>query len=111
MYVLGVDVAKTEPDVSLLNPDTDQSRFKTVPNTPAGFAGLQGWLGRQGVTDLAPVHLILEATGVDHEAAALRFVEAGAAVSVVNPAQAKAFGRGLAVRTKTDARDSQALAR
>lgn len=111
IYVLGVDVAKTKLDVSLLNPDTDQSRFKTVPNTPAGFAELRGWLGRQGVTDLAQVHLILEATGVYHEVAALGFVEAGAAVSVVNPAQAKAFGQGLAVRTKTDARDSQVLAR
>ena len=61
--------------------------------------------------DLGQVHLILEATGVYHEAAALWFFEAGAAVSVVNPAQTKAFGQGLAVRTKTDARDSQVLAR
>ncbi len=71
MYSLGIDVAKNKLDICLLNPENDQRRAKTVPNTPEGFAG----------------------------------------VSVVNPAQTKAFGQGLAVRTKTDARDSQALAR
>lgn len=111
MFVVGVDVAKKKLDVSLLHPETGQSRSKTVPNTPAGFAELRDWLGRQKVPDSSQVHLILEATGVYHEAAALWFVEAGAVVSVVNPAQAKAFGQGVAVRTKTDARDSQVLAR
>jgi transposase len=111
MYVLGVDVAKNKLDVALLLPDQEQYRAKTVPNTPEGFAELGEWLGRQKVPDLSQVHLILEATGVYHEAAALWFVAAGAAVSVVNPAQTKAFGQGLAIRTKTDARDSQVLAR
>ena len=98
-------------EVCLLQPDQDQGRAKTVPNTPEGFAELQGWLIRQKVPDLGQVHLILEATGVYHESVALWFFNAGAAVSVVNPAQTKAFGQGLAVRTKTDARDSQVLAR
>ena len=111
MYSLGIDVAKNKLDVCLLNPENDQRRAKTVPNTPEGFAELQDWLIRQKVPDLGQVHLILEATGVYHEAAALWFFEAGASVSVVNPAQTKAFGQGLAVRTKTDARDSHVLAR
>lgn len=110
MYTLGVDVAKNKLDVCLLNPENDQRRAKTVPNTPEGFTELRDWLIRQKVPDLSQVHLILEATGVYHEAAALWFVEAGAVVSVVNPAQVKAFGQGVAVRTKTDARDSQVLA-
>ena len=111
MYLLGVDVAKQKLDVSLLDPATDRSRFKSVPNTPDGFVELRAWLGRQKVPDLRQVQLILEATGVSHEAAALWFVEAGAVVAVVNPAQAKAFGQGLAIRTKTEARDRQVLAR
>ena len=111
MYRLGIDVAKNKLDVCLLNPENDQCRAKTVPNTPEGFTELRDWLGRQHVPELTQVHLILEATGVYHEAVALWFAAAGAVVSVVNPAQAKAFGRGLAVRTKTDARDSQVLAR
>jgi transposase len=111
MYTLGVDVAKNKLDVCLLLPDRDQCRVKTVPNTPDGFAELRDWLGRQKIPDLSQVHLILEATGVYHEPVALWFFEAGASVSVVNPAQTKAFGQGLAVRTKTDARDSHVLAR
>ncbi|NIM42800.1 MAG: transposase, partial [Hydrogenophaga sp.] len=56
-------------------------------------------------------HAVLEATGVYHEAVALALHEAGVRVSVVNPAQVKDFARGLAVRTKNDARDSAVLAR
>jgi transposase len=111
MYTLGVDVAKNKLDVCLLNPENDQRRAKTVPNTPEGFTELRDWLIRQKVPDLGQVHLILEATGVYHEPVALGFFEAGASVSVVNPAQTKAFGQGLAIRTKTDARDSHVLAR
>ena len=111
MYTLGVDVAKNKLDVCLLNPENDQRRAKTVPNTPEGFTELRDWLIRQKVPDLGQVHLILEATGVYHEPVALWFFAAGASVSVVNPAQTKAFGQGLAIRTKTDARDSQVLAR
>lgn len=108
---LGIDVAKNKLDVCLLNSENDQHRTKTVPNTPEGFTELRDWLIRQKVPDLGQVHLILEATGVYHEPVALWFFNAGAAVSVVNPAQTQAFGQGLAVRTKTDARDSQVLAR
>jgi transposase len=111
MYTLGVDVAKNQLDVGLLNPENDQRRAKTVPNTPEGFTELRDWLIRQKVPDLGPVHRILEATGVDHEPVALWFFAAGASVSVVNPAPTKAFGPGLAIRTKTEARDRQVLAR
>lgn len=40
-----------------------------------------------------------------------RFSDAGVVVSAINPAQLKAFGRGLAVRIKTDGVGSFALAR
>ena len=111
MYSLGIDVAKNKLDVCRLNPENDQRRAKTVPNTPEGCAEWQDGLIRQKGPDLGQVHLILEATGVYHEAVALWLAAAGAMVSVVNPAQTKALGQGLAVRTKTDARDRQVLAR
>jgi transposase len=95
----------------LLPPDRKQGRAKTVPNTSEGFVELREWLVRQKVPDPSQVHLIFEATGVYHQAAARWFFDAGATVSIVNPAQTQAFGQGLAVRTKTDARDSQVLAR
>jgi transposase len=53
----------------------------------------------------------MEGTGVYHEQAALALADAGVMLSIVNPAQVKDFGRGLAVRTKTDGMDSFVLAR
>jgi transposase len=53
----------------------------------------------------------MEGTGVYHEQAALALSDAGATVSIVNPAQVKDFGRSLGVRTKTDGVDGFVLAR
>lgn len=53
----------------------------------------------------------MEGTGVYHELAALTLSDAGVVVSIANPAQVKEFGRGLAIRTKTDVSDSVVLAR
>ncbi len=67
MYRLGVDVAKNKLRCRSA-PANGQRRAKPVPNTPEGFAELREGLGRQKVPDLSQVHLILEATGVYHEA-------------------------------------------
>ena len=53
----------------------------------------------------------MEGTGGKPEKAALALADAGVIVSIINPAQIKDFGRGLAVRTKTDGVDSFVLAR
>jgi transposase len=111
MRYLGIDVAKQTLECSLLDPATGKLRTKRVSNDPAGYAALVAWLSRQGVSELAELHTVLEATGVYHETAASWLHAAGAQVSVVNPAQVKDFARGLAVRTKTDRRDSGVLAR
>ncbi|MDP1645472.1 MAG: transposase [Thiobacillus sp.] len=88
----------------------DKRKTKVVTNDLKGLKLLAEWLGKQGVA-LTEVHGVLEATGVYHEQAALWLVDAGVTVSVANPAQAKDFARGLAVRTKTDGVDSVVLAR
>jgi transposase len=66
---------------------------------------------RQQQVNVHELHAILEGTGVYHELAALALTDAGATVSIVNPAQVKDFGRSLGVRTKTDGVDSLVLAR
>ncbi|GHT99763.1 IS110 family transposase [Betaproteobacteria bacterium] len=53
----------------------------------------------------------MEATGIYREAVAEFLVNAGYRVSVVNPAQIKAFGQSCRVRTKTDRVDAQLIAR
>lgn len=105
--ILGIDVAKAKLDVALQLVD-GKIRSKVVDNTPQGFAVLSTWLNKYGVTDL---HVCMEATGIYWEAVAEFLADAGHKVSVINPAQIKAFGAAELVRTKTDRVDARLIAR
>jgi transposase len=107
---LGIDVSTAKLHVCLRREADGKQKTKVVENSPTGVNALVDWLARQG-TAPAEVHAVLEATGVYHEGAAEALHAKGLRVSIVNPAQAKNFARGLAVRTKTDAVDAETLAR
>ena len=103
---LGLDVAKATFDAALLqDARTHQRQF---PNSAAGFAALLRWL--RSLATL-PIHACLEATGCYGEALALFLHQQGLAVSVVNPARIKAFGKSELLRTKTDRVDAALIAR
>lgn len=108
MFYLGVDVSKAKLDCMLLDSSSGKVKSKSLANTPAGFVQLIEWLGKQNATE---PHVVMEPTGVYHEGAALALADAGLIVSLVNPAQLRAFAKGLGVRTKTDKEDSMVLAR
>ncbi len=103
--VLGIDVSKNKLDCALCIEDKYKS--KVVDNTPQGFAALLDWLHKWQVD--AP-HACMEATGIYWEASAEFLSAHGLKVSVVNPAQIKAFGSSRLVRTKTDATDARLIA-
>ncbi len=105
-HVLGIDVSKAKLDVALRRPD-GKLRSKVVENSPSGFVTLAAWLDTHGVTQ---VHAYMEATGSYWEAVAEYLADAGHTVSVVNPAQIKAFGGAGLVRTKTDRLDARLIA-
>lgn len=111
MIYLGIDVSKLKLDCALLL-DTSQLKCKTkkVVNTSDGVQALIQWCAKQGV-QLGQLHIILEATGRYHESCAQELYEAGATVSIVNPAHVRDFAKALAQRGKTDALDSLVLAR
>lgn len=110
MLYLGLDVAKAKLDACLLLDESQQKRkTKVVTNTSNGITELLLWARKHG--EPSKLQVIMEGTGVYHELAALALSDAGVIVSIVNPAQVKDFGRGLAVRTKTDTSDSVVLAR
>jgi transposase len=112
MWCVGVDVSKKKLDSALLiDPERVKVRTKAVANTPSGFEQLIAFACRHARCEPGSLHFVMEATGVYHEAAALALHRAGATVSVANPAQVRDFAKGLAVRTKTDAKDSVVLAR
>lgn len=110
MRYLGMDVAKAKLDCLLLSEDGDKGKSKSVANNRAGIADFLVWIGKQHISS-NELHVVMEGTGVYHEQAALALADAGVTVSIINPAQVKDFGRGLAVRTKTDGMDSYVLAR
>ena len=111
MFYLGMDVAKAKLDCCLLLDEVSGKRkTKVVSNAKSGIVDLLAWTAKQNVSP-EELHVVMDATGVYHEQAALALADAGVMVSIVNPAQVKDFGRGLAVRTKTDGVDSFVLAR
>jgi transposase len=111
MFYLGMDVAKTKLDCCLLLDEAaGRRKTKVVNNTKSGIVDLLAWIAKQNVSP-EELHIVMEATGVYHEQAAQALADASIAVSIINPAQIKDFGRGLAVRTKTDGVDSFVLAR
>jgi transposase len=103
---LGLDIAKAKFDAALRQ--DGRSYHQSFANTAAGFTRLLTWL--RGRATL-PVHACLEATGSYGEALALFLHTQGARVSVVNPAQIKAFAQSELVRTKTDKTDAALIAR
>lgn len=111
MKYLGVDVSKEKLDCCLLRDAGDTKRkTKVVANSPAGLSTLLSFMEKEGVPP-DELHVIMEGTGVYHQFAAETLCDAGMMVSIANPAQVKDFGRGMAVRTKNDTKDSFVLAR
>lgn len=111
MFYLGMDVAKAKLDCCLLLDEVGGKRkTKVVSNAKPGIVDLRAWVAKLNISP-EELHVVMEGTGVYHEQAALALADAGIMVSIVNPAQVKDFGRGLAVRTKTDGVDSFVLAR
>ena len=111
MKYLGVDVSKDKLDCGLLRDAGDTKRkVKKVANSPAGLTTLISSMEKEGIRP-DELHVIMEGTGVYHQLAAETLYDAGMTVSIANPAQVKDIGRGMAVRTKNDTKDSFVLAR
>lgn len=104
---LGIDVAKAKLDCAL-RLESGKFRHKVVDNTPAGFKALDTWLAKEGA---AALQVCMEATGIYWEAVAEHLAaRPETTVSVINPAQIKAFGASRMVRTKTDKVDAKLIA-
>jgi transposase len=106
MLHLGIDIAKAKFDCALRMAD-GKYKHKAFSNDNKGFAALSEWLDKHGAND---AHACMEATGVYWEALAEYVANNGMTVSVVNPAQIKAFGQSRLVRTKTDKIDATLIA-
>ena len=103
---LGIDISKDSFHVELsIN---DKLRHRRFANRKDGFTDLGAWLAKHKAP---PVHACLEATGPYSEAVALYLHEQGHTVSIVNPAQIKAFGQSELLRNKDDRPDAGLIRR
>jgi transposase len=103
--VIGIDVAKETLDVFLIN--GSQQSYKQFGNDPAGYRQLVTWLKQKRVDQ---AHACLEATGQYSDGVAEYLYQQGLAVSVVNPARIKAYGKSKLRRNKTDKADAELIA-
>lgn len=106
LAILGIDVAKQTFNLTLLR--GEKKKHKKLANNRHGFAELDAWLTKQGLTQ---AWACLESTGTYHDALARHLYAAGHQVSVVNPARIKAYGQSQLQRTKNDKADADLIAR
>ncbi len=114
MFVLGVDVGKSELYARLLQiPEPGKAiplgTVRSVPNTVKGHEQLLAWLKK--FTSGEEVSVVMESTSVYWERVAITLHELGCRVSVVNPAQIKFFAKSTLRRGKTDKLDAELIAR
>lgn len=98
---IGIDVSKATLDIASL-PDGESW---TVTNDDAGLADLMPRL-----IALAPVLVVMEATGGFEMIAAITLAKAGLPIAVVNPRQVRDFAKAMGQLAKTDALDAGMLA-
>ncbi|GFT84967.1 pilin gene-inverting protein [Nephila pilipes] len=104
--ILGVDIAKQKFDACLLV--GSKKRHKVFHNNQEGFEKFIAWCNHH---EAEFIHLCLEATGCYSEDLVNFMYDLGHNVSVINPAQIKAFSKSELLRNKTDKSDAAMIAR
>ena len=103
---LGIDISKDSFHLELsIN---EKLRHRKFANRKEGFIELCAWLVKHKASQ---VHACLEATGPYSEDLALYLHQQGHTVSIVNPAQIKAFGQSELLRNKDDRPDAGLIRR
>lgn len=112
LYV-GIDVSKLTLDIAFtLDGNTIINSTKTNNNKP-GFKSTERLIMKYSqIHQCEKIHCCIESTGI-YSDGIIEYLQENAAfkVSVINPAQVKAYGRTILLRTKTDKVDAALLAR
>lgn len=106
--VIGIDIAKKTFDIAK---PLDHGKYRTrakLPNTPDGFKQFDQWLDKHAEPGC---RILMEATGVYHEALATHLYRHGYQVSVINPARIAKYAESELKRVKTDKTDAKLIAR
>lgn len=109
--IIGADVSKDWLDLALEGSSRKRCYERRVDNNAGGFQRLLSWAKERCGTEATELTVVMEATGVYHEAAALALHEAGCRVIVANPKRVRDYASGVGVLNKTDRVDARALLR
>lgn len=104
---VGIDIAKDKFDAAILADSEGKQATKQFRRTIDGFAKLQDWLRQRGLQE---AHVGMEATSCYWQDLAVSLHEQGWAVSVINPAQIKAYAKARGLRNKSDRVDAKVIA-
>ncbi|MND90529.1 Transposase IS116/IS110/IS902 family protein [compost metagenome] len=105
--VVGIDVAKHSLDIATLQANGKHRTKSKLANTPEGFKDVEKWLEKHAEPG---AWVVLEATGIYHEAVAEHLHEQGYRVCVMNPARIASYAQSELQRGKTDRTDAKLLA-
>jgi len=106
-HLVGVDVAKHSFDVATLQANGKYRTKAKLANGAAGFTTFQAWLQAHVPADS---WVVMEATGIYHEALAEFVHGLGYRVCVLNPAQVAHYAKSQLQRVKTDQVDAKLIA-
>ena len=107
----GIDVSKEKFDVGWLRDvKTGKKKTKVFKNTRAGHQQVQDWLLNNLKVPAQDIVIILEPTGVYHEALMYFLHDCGFQVLLVNPGKARKYAQSLNQLHKTDKLDAVTLA-
>ena len=98
---MGIDVCQKSLDVYI----RPSEKFFQVTNDEIGIAKLV-----QTLNNIQPELIVLEATGGMEIDVVIKLTEAGLAVAIINPRQARDFAKATRQLAKTDAIDAKVLA-
>lgn len=104
--VVGIDIAKQTFDIATLQSNGKYRTKAKLPNDLKGFETLQQWLLKHAEPQ---AWIVMEATGIYHEALAEWLFKQGYRVCVLNPAQPAFYARSQLQRVKTDKVDAKLL--
>ena len=112
-FSLGIDVSKDKLDCNLsyINElqEVKTKARRTFNNTSSGTRDLIVWFKRHW-KEVAPLVVVMEATGVYHENVAYSLDDISVDISVVLPNKSKKYMESLGYKSKNDTIDARGLA-
>lgn len=111
-HYVGIDVSKNKLDICWLRePHSNKKKSRVVPNHRDGHEQTIVWLLQHICSDAQDIWVVVEPTGIYHEALLYRLHDEGFKVILANPGKAKQYGQALGLTHKTDKGDAAMLAR